>query len=308
VQKDKRNSVSATGKPIWERRIPLSRRARHELAGRLLAEDVGQGDLTTRTIVAPEAQGHGRILAKQALVLAGLEMAIAVFEAEAGTESLCIKPLLEDGAHLAPGTVCAEIDGPAYVLLTAERVALNLLQHLSGIATLTQRYVEAVHHTPARIIDTRKTTPGLRLLEKYAVRVGGGHNHRFGLGDGILIKDNHIAIAGSISAAVDRVRAAVSHLQKIEVEVENFAQLQEALQAGADVILLDNMTPEQTREAVRQVRAAANGERIMVESSGGITLDTVRHYAEAGVNLISSGALTHSAPSVDLSFDLTLAV
>jgi nicotinate-nucleotide pyrophosphorylase (carboxylating) len=272
----------------------------------LLAEDVGQGDLTTQTIVAPEAQGRGRILAKQALVLAGLEMAIAVFEAEADSGTLHIKPLLEDGAHLSPGAICAEIDGPAYVLLTAERVALNILQHLSGIATLTRRYVEAVQHTPARIIDTRKTTPGLRLLEKYAVRVGGGHNHRFGLGDGILIKDNHIAIAGSISEAVARVRVAVSHLQKIEVEVEDLTQLQEALQAGADVILLDNMTPEQTQEAVRQVRAAPNGERIMVESSGGITLDTVRHYAEAGVNLISSGALTHSAPSVDLSFDLSL--
>lgn len=308
MQKDERSSVSAMGRPIWERRIPLSRRVRHALASHFLVEDVGQGDLTTQTIVAPEAQGHGRILAKQDLVLAGLEIAIAVFEAQADTASLYIEPLVEDGVQLAPGDICAEIDGPAHVLLTAERVALNLLQHLSGIATLTRRYVEAVQHTPARIIDTRKTTPGLRLLEKYAVRVGGGHNHRFGLGDGILIKDNHIAIAGSIREAVARVRAAVSHLQKIEVEVENLAQLQEALQAGADVILLDNMTPEQTQEAVRQVRAAPNGERIMVESSGGITLDTVRHYAEAGVNLISSGALTHSAPSVDLSFDLTLAV
>lgn len=300
--------MSATEKPVWERRIPLSPRARQALAGRLLAEDVGQGDLTTQTIVAPEAQGRGRILAKQDLLLAGLEMAVAVFEAEAEPGALHMKQLLEDGAHLAPGAICAEIEGPAYVLLTAERVALNILQHLSGIATLTRRYVEAVQHTPARIIDTRKTMPGLRLLEKYAVRVGGGHNHRFGLGDGILIKDNHIAIAGSIAAAVGRVRAAVSHLQKIEVEVENFSQLQEALQAGADVILLDNMTPEQTQDAVRQVRAAPNGERIMVESSGGITLDTVSHYAEAGVNLISSGALTHSAPAVDLSFDITLTV
>jgi nicotinate-nucleotide pyrophosphorylase (carboxylating) len=298
--------VSSTGKPIWERRLPLSRRARQALAGRLLAEDVGQGDLTTQTIVAPETQGHGRMVAKQTLVLAGLEMAVAVFEAEADAGALHVKPLVEDGAQVAPGTVCAEIEGPAYVLLTAERVALNLLQHLSGIATLTRRYVEAVQHTSARIIDTRKTTPGLRVLEKYAVRVGGGHNHRFGLGDGILIKDNHIAIAGGIAAAVARVRMAVSHLQKIEVEVENLPQLHEALQAGADVILLDNMTPEQTQEAVRLVRAAPHGERIMVESSGGITLDTVCHYAEAGVNLISSGALTHSAPSVDLSFAITL--
>ena len=293
------------GKPIWETRIPLSRRALHEFAGRLLAEDVGQGDLTTQTIVSPETQGHGRILAKQALVLAGLEMAVAVFEV--GDDRIQVKRLVEDGTHVLPATICAEIDGPAHVLLTAERVALNMLQHLSGIATLTRCYVEAVQHTPARIIDTRKTTPGLRLLEKYAVRVGGGHNHRFGLGDGILIKDNHIEIAGSITRAIDRVRVAVSHLQKIEVEVENLTQLQEALAAGADVILLDNLTPEQTQEAVRQVRAAPGGERIMVESSGGITLDTVRHYAEAGVNLISSGALTHSAPSVDISFAIKLA-
>jgi len=306
LQKDKRISVSATGKSLWECRIPLSRRAQQALASRLLAEDVGQGDLTTQTIVAPEARGCGRIVAKQALVLAGLEMARAVFEADADAGALHVKALAADGAQVAPGTVCVEIEGPAYVLLTAERVALNLLQHLSGIATLTRRYVEAVNHTPARIIDTRKTTPGLRVLEKYAVRVGGGHNHRFGLGDGILIKDNHIAIAGGIAAAVASVRRAVSHLQKIEVEVENFTQLQEALQAGVDVILLDNMTPQQTQEAVRQVRAAPHGERIMVESSGGITLDTVRHYAEAGVNLISFGALTHSAPSVDLSFDISL--
>jgi nicotinate-nucleotide pyrophosphorylase (carboxylating) len=163
-----------------------------------------------------------------------------------------------------------------------------------------------VSHTSARIIDTRKTTPGLRLLEKYAVRVGGGHNHRFGLVDGVLIKDNHIALVGSITQAVAMVRASVSHLQKIEVEVDHLTQIPEAISAGADAILLDNMTPEQTQEAVRLVRSTAGGERLLLESSGGVTLETVRDYAEAGVDLISSGALTHSAPAVDISLDVTM--
>ena len=284
-------------------RLPLPRRTLYELASRFLDEDIGQGDITTQAVVPARVQGRGQILAKESLVLAGLDAALAVFEV--GDGSLRVDRLTRDGAYLTPGTVCAEIHGPAHILLTAERVAINLLQHLSGIATITRRYVEAVQHTKARIIDTRKTLPGLRLLEKYAVRVGGGRNHRFGLGDGILIKDNHIAIAGGIAEAVTMVRAAVSHLQKIEVEVENLTQLQEALEAGADVVLLDNMAPAQTREAVRLVRAAPGGEHTLVESSGGITLETVCDYAEAGVDLISSGTLTHSAPAVDLSLEIT---
>jgi nicotinate-nucleotide pyrophosphorylase (carboxylating) len=238
-------------------------------------------------------------------VLAGLEVALAVFHTVDST--VRVDCAVQDGVHLTPGSVIAEIHGPARALLTAERVALNLLQRLSGVATATRRYVESVRHTGARIIDTRKTTPGLRLLEKYAVRVGGGYNHRFGLGDGVLIKDNHIAIAGGITPAVNLARQAVSHLQKIEVEVENFPQLHEALAAGADAILLDNMTPEQTREAVRLVRETPGCQHLLLESSGGITLQSVHLYAEAGVDLISVGALTHSAPAVDISLEMTAA-
>jgi len=274
-----------------------------ELITRLLEEDVGYGDITTLATVPPQARGHGRLLAKEALVLAGLDVALAVFHTVDST--IHLDSALQDGAYLTPGSIIAEIHGPARALLTAERVALNLLQRLSGVATATRRYVESVRHTTARIIDTRKTTPGLRLLEKYAVRVGGGYNHRFGLGDGVLIKDNHIAIAGGITAAVNLARQAVSHLQKIEVEVENFPQLQEALTAGVDTILLDNMSPEQTREAVRLVRETAGGAHLLLESSGGITLQTAHLYAEAGVDLISVGALTHSAPAVDISLEMT---
>lgn len=276
--------------------------ALQELVTRLLVEDVGYGDITTLALVPPQAQGHGRLLAKEALVLAGLDVACTVFHTVDST--IRLDGAQQDGVPLSPGSVIAEIHGPARALLTAERVALNLLQRLSGVATATRRYVEAVRHTKARIIDTRKTTPGLRLLEKYAVQVGGGHNHRFGLGDGVLIKDNHIAIAGGIPRAVSLARQAVSHLQKIEVEVEDFTQLREALAAGAEAILLDNMTPEQTREAVHLVRQTPGGEHILLESSGGITLQTVRFYAEAGVDLISVGALTHSAPAVDISLEL----
>ena len=277
--------------------------ALRELVTRLLEEDIGYGDITTLAIVPPQAHGHGRLLAKEALVLAGLDIAVAVFHTVDST--IRLDGAMQDGAHLTPGNVIAEMHGPARALLTAERVALNLLQRLSGVATATRRYVDTVRHTKARIVDTRKTTPGLRLLEKYAIRVGGGHNHRFGLGDGVLIKDNHIAIAGGITTAVNLARQAVSHLQKIEVEVEDFPQLHEALAAGADAILLDNMTPHQTREAVRLVRETAGGEQILLESSGGITLKTVHLYAEAGVDLISVGALTHSAPAVDISLEMT---
>ena len=282
----------------------LSQRALQACVEQFLDEDIGFGDITTLAVVPEEAQGQGRLIAKAPLVIAGLEVAQAAYQATDARVQW--RSAVEDGMALQAGDVLAELEGPGRALLTAERVALNLLQRLSGVATLTRRYVDAVRHTPARVIDTRKTTPGLRALEKYAVRVGGGHNHRFGLADGVLIKDNHIAIVGSIENAVAAVRAHVSHLQKIEVEVDRIDQIPEALQAGADAILLDNMTPEQTREAVALVRSKPGGERILLESSGGVTLETVRAYAEAGVDLISSGALTHSAPAVDISLDIDI--
>jgi nicotinate-nucleotide pyrophosphorylase (carboxylating) len=285
--------------------MQLFQRSLYDLAERFLLEDIGSGDITTLAVVPETAQADGRLLAKAPLVLAGLEIARAVFHVADATVSLHSR--VADGASLPPGCVFADLHGPARALLSAERVALNLLQRLSGVATLTRRYVDAVQHTQARIIDTRKTTPGLRGLEKYAVRVGGGHNHRFGLADGVLIKDNHIAVVGSITKAVLQVRESVSHLQKIEVEVDSLSQILEALAAGADAILLDNMTPEETREAVHMVRKAPGGDRILLESSGGVTLETVRDYAEAGVDLISSGALTHSAPAVDISLEIDVA-
>ncbi|ETX00942.1 MAG: nicotinate-nucleotide pyrophosphorylase [Candidatus Entotheonella factor] len=282
----------------------LSQRAMQDLVERFLDEDIGFGDITTLATVPETAHGHGRLIAKAPLVVAGLDAARIAFQTVDARVQW--QSAIQDGMALQPGGVVAQLDGPGRALLTAERVALNLLQRLSGVATLTRRYVEAVQHTQARVIDTRKTTPGLRALEKYAVRVGGGHNHRFGLADGVLIKDNHIAIVGSIEKAVARVREHVSHLQKIEVEVDRIDQIPEALMAGVDAILLDNMSPGQTREAVALVRSKPGGERILLESSGGVTLETVRAYAEAGVNLISSGALTHSAPAVDISLDMAI--
>jgi nicotinate-nucleotide pyrophosphorylase (carboxylating) len=282
--------------------MQLFQRSLHDLAERFLLEDLGSGDITTLAVVPATARAKGRLLAKAPLVLAGLDMARAVFYV--ADASVSLHSQVADGAFLSAGGVFAELDGSARALLSAERVALNLLQRLSGVATLTRRYVDAVQHTQARVIDTRKTTPGLRGLEKYAVRVGGGHNHRFGLADGVLIKDNHIAVVGSIAKAVSQVREHVSHLQKIEVEVDRLAQIPEALEAGADAILLDNMTPQETREAVHMVRKAPGGDRVLLESSGGVTLETVRDYAEAGVDLISSGALTHSAPAVDISLEI----
>jgi nicotinate-nucleotide pyrophosphorylase (carboxylating) len=282
----------------------LSQRALQALVERFLEEDIGFGDITTLSVVPATTRGHGRLIAKAPLVIAGLEVAQAAFEVVDARVQW--QSAVRDGMAVQPGSILAELHGPGRALLTAERVALNLLQRLSGVATLTRRYVDAVQHTQARVIDTRKTTPGLRVLEKYAVRVGGGHNHRFGLADGVLIKDNHIAIVGSIKNAIAAVRAHVSHLQKIEVEVDRIDQISEALMAGADAILLDNMTPEQTREAVALVRSQPGGERILLESSGGVTLETVRAYAEAGVDLISSGALTHSAPAVDIGLDIEM--
>lgn len=261
-----------------------------------LAEDVGTGDVTTRLTVPEETPAKAEITAKQDLVLAGLAPARLTFE--------MVDPRVRftadaaDGDRLKPGDVAVRLEGPAASILTAERVALNFLMRLSGVATLTARYVAELGDHPARMIDTRKTTPGMRALEKAAVRAGGGANHRFGLYDGILIKDNHIAAAGSISAAVDRARKGGHHLLKIEVEVEDLDGLKEAIAAGADAVLLDNMSPEMMAEA-----ASLAGGQVILEASGGITLENVGVVATTGVHFISSGALTHSAPAADLSLN-----
>jgi nicotinate-nucleotide pyrophosphorylase (carboxylating) len=268
--------------------------------GAFLAEDLGRGDITTQATVARNARARGRFLAKEPMVIAGLEAAEAVFSTLDAQQQL--EAFVSDGEEVEAGKVVARTNGFADVLLGGERVALNLLQRLSGIATLTRSFVRAIEGTQAQIVDTRKTTPGLRMLEKYAVMAGGGRNHRFGLDDGVLIKDNHIALAGGVGAAVERARASVGHLHKIEVEVSTERDLREAIESGADIILLDNKTPEATRPLVELARSLKS--EVTLESSGGITLDNVRAYAEAGVDLISIGALTHSARAVDISFKI----
>lgn len=265
-----------------------------------LAEDLGRGDITTQSTVARNTRARGRFLAKEAMVIAGLEAAEAVFSTLDAQQQL--EAFVSDGEEVEAGKVVARTSGFADVLLAGERVALNLLQRLSGIATLTRKYVRAVEGTNAQIVDTRKTTPGLRMLEKYAVAAGGGRNHRFGLDDGVLIKDNHIALAGGVRGAVERARASVGHLHKVEVEVSTERDLREAIESGADIILLDNRTPEETARLVEASRALKP--EVMLESSGGITLENVRAYAEAGVDLISIGALTHSARAMDISFKI----
>jgi nicotinate-nucleotide pyrophosphorylase (carboxylating) len=271
-----------------------------------LNEDIGRGDITTRSTVRPGVTARGHFLAKQDMTLAGLEIADFVFTTF--DPHIQIESTASDGEFVSNGRVFARVTGDAHVLLTAERTALNFLQQMSGIATVTQQYVAAIAGTSAKIVDTRKTTPGLRMLEKYAVTCGGGHNHRLGLDDGVLIKDNHISLAGGVTEAVRRASEAVGHLHKIEVEVANFEQLREALAAKADIVMLDNMTPEQVREAVAIINQhEPTDRRTLTEASGGITLTNVRAYAEAGVDLISIGALTHSAPSVDISFKIKTA-
>jgi nicotinate-nucleotide pyrophosphorylase (carboxylating) len=272
--------------------------------GLFLSEDIGRGDITTTATVPHNTKGSGRFLAKEDLVICGLHVAEAVFF-HLDPDSAELETVHSDGDATESGTVFATLKGYADVLLVGERTALNLLQRLSGIATLTRRYVKAIEGTSARIVDTRKTTPGLRLLEKYAVTVGGGSNHRMGLDDGVLIKDNHIALAGGITEAVAAAKAKVGHLHKIEVEITNWAQLREAIEAGAEIVMLDNQTPE---EAAKLVQMARNMDRrVLIEASGGMDLDRVRSFAEAGVDLISVGRLTHSAPAVDISFKIQTA-
>jgi len=270
-----------------------------DIVSRALAEDIGSGDITTESTVASNRVGHALMLSKAAGVICGLEIAREAFRQVDSTVRFSAK--LADGDRVTgKREVIAEIDGNAAGILTAERVALNFLQRLSGIATITAAYAAAVSGARAVVIDTRKTTPGLRIFEKYAVRVGGGANHRFGLADGVLIKDNHIEAAGGIREAVQRARARVPHLMKIEVEVKRPEQIDEALAAGADVIMLDNMDIAEMAAAVRHI-----DRRAIIEASGGVNLESVAVIAQTGVDLISVGALTHSAPSLDISLDLT---
>ncbi|HEX3349558.1 MAG TPA: carboxylating nicotinate-nucleotide diphosphorylase [Acetobacteraceae bacterium] len=262
-----------------------------------LLEDLGRaGDITTDAVVPPDARLRAALTGRRPGVVAGLDLAVAAFR--------LIDPAIEievtrtDGSKLDPGDVIATVRGPARGVLTAERVALNFLCHLSGVATATAGIVAAVRPHKARITCTRKTMPGLRAVQKYAVRVGGGSNHRFGLDDAVLIKDNHVAIAGGVRPAVERARAACGHLVKVEVEVDTLAQLAEALTAGVDAVLLDNMRPGMLREAVAIV-----GGRVVTEASGRVTPETAAEIAATGVDLISVGWLTHSAPVLDIGLD-----
>ncbi len=261
-----------------------------------LAEDVGPGDVTTLSTVPPEAPGRALFQVKAPGVIAGLPYLFEVYrQVDARVR---VEPRLEDGARVETGGYAAAAEGPAQALLTGERVALNFLQHLSGIATRTAQFVRLVEGTGARIVDTRKTVPGLRAAAKYAVRMGGGQNHRFGLYDGVLIKDNHLRAAGGIRPAVARARELAHHLLRVEVEVETLEQVDEALEAGADLLLLDNMDLDTLRRAVERCRG-----RALTEASGGVNETTVRAIAETGVDLISVGALTHSVTALDISLD-----
>ena len=263
-----------------------------------LLEDLGlAGDITTQAVIPAAARLSGAIVAREAGVIAGMDAAILAFRLLDPTVKFRIER--HDGSRVAAGEAVVWIDGPARPILTAERVALNLFCRLSGVATATSALVEAARpHGPARIVCTRKTTPGLRALEKYAVRAGGGSNHRFGLDDAVLIKDNHIAIAGGITPAIERARAGIGHLVKIEVEVDTLDQLEEAMSVGVDSVLLDNMDPETLARAVHAV-----GGRAVTEASGRITTETIAAVAASGVDLISVGWITHSAPILDLGLD-----
>ncbi len=259
-----------------------------------LREDIGTGDVTTQSTVDPESIAQAELVAKEDFVLAGIDVAGQVFRAL--DPEVSFEALAEDGHPIRRGDVLAWIKGPATVLLQGERVALNLLQRMSGIATMTAAFVREIEGTRATIVDTRKTMPGLRLLDKYAVRAGGGTNHRTALYDGVLIKENHIRAAGGIGVAVARARQRIPHTLKIEVETSDLAEVAEALEAGADIILLDNMGLKQLEEAVALIDGRARA-----EASGGVNIETVRAIAETGVDLISVGALTHSCRAVDIS-------
>jgi nicotinate-nucleotide pyrophosphorylase (carboxylating) len=272
----------------------LEKEAVRKIIRRALEEDIRSGDVTTSAALTGSEAGQGTALAKEDLVVAGLDVFREVFRTrDAG---LVFETGLIDGAWAPRGTVLATVSGSLSSILTAERVALNLFQRMCGIATLTKQFVDAVAATKAKILDTRKTMPGLRILDKYSVRAGGGRNHRYGLYDGVLIKDNHIEAAGAIAEAIRRVRATAPLMVKIEVEAKNLVEVEEALAAGADIIMLDNMTVDKMRQAVQRI-----GGKALVEASGNVTLATVGPIAATGVDFISSGALTHSARAADIS-------
>ena len=275
----------------------LSMRALQPKIIEWLNEDVGSGDITTENIIPQQAKTVGLIQAKQRGIVAGINVAGLVFTTLA--PDIEFTPMVEDGDEVEPHTVLAKIEGDAHVILTGERLALNLLQHMSGIATLTSSYARLAEGTKAHVVDTRKTLPGLRMLEKYAIRVGGGRNHRMGLYDAVMIKDNHIKVEGGIKEAVAMTRNEISHTVKIEVETETLDQVKEALEAGADIIMLDNMSIDMIKEAV----ALIDG-RAIVEASGGVTKERLPAIAKAGVDIISIGALTNSAPILDISLDI----
>ena len=262
-----------------------------------LAEDMPYGDATSDPLFPDSHQSTGTFVAKEDGCVAGLLVAQRVFKVLSDHVTMTV--LVEEGDRVTKGTPIAKISGRTRDILKGERLALNLMQRMSGIATMTHKYVEKLEGTDTRIVDTRKTTPGLRELEKYAVRMGGGYNHRFNLSDGVMLKDNHIEAAGSITNAVAQVRASLSHMTKIEVEVENLEQFEEALAAGAEVILLDNMDTETMSKAVAMKRGD-----VVLEASGNITIERLAEIAATGVDIISSGALTHSVKSLDISLDL----
>jgi len=261
---------------------------------RALKEDMALGDITTDNLIDPESKSTAYLVAKEPGIIAGIQVAERVFTLL--DDKVGFLARVEDGQHVEKGEIIAQISGHTSVLLKGERTALNFLQRMSGIATLTNAFCKKVEGTKAVIVDTRKTTPGLRILEKYAVRAGGGRNHRFSLSDGVLIKDNHINACGGIRQAVEKARASVPHTVRIEVEVETLEQVQEALDCGADIIMLDNMDIDTMAKAVKMI----NG-RAIVEASGSVSLETARSIAEAGVDVISVGRITHSAPALDIS-------
>ncbi len=259
-----------------------------------LQEDIGLGDVTTEATIARDIVVRAELVAKENFTLAGLDVAATVFHIL--DPDVCFEKIFVDGQSVRKGEVIAWLKGKASILLQGERVALNLLQRMCGIASLTAQYVAAVEGTNAKIVDTRKTVPGLRALDKYSVRMGGGRNHRIGLFDGVLIKENHIVAAGGISAAIKKAKEEISHTLKIEIETRNLPEVEEALQAGADIIMLDNMTLDEMRQGVDLIAGKA-----LVEASGGVNLERVRDIAETGVNFISVGALTHSVIAADIS-------
>ena len=276
---------------------PLDPSVYRQIVRRALAEDLGWGDVTTEATVGADVRGHGTVVVKASCVLAGLDVAAEVFRQLDPAVHITLRN--RDGDRTEPGVVAAEVRGAAALMLTAERTALNFLQRLSGIATLTRRYVDAAGGR-ITVLDTRKTTPTLRALEKYAVRAGGGCNHRSGLDDGILIKDNHVRLAGGVAEAVKRMKAARQEML-VEVEAQSLADVEAAIDAGADVILLDNLPLEQIHQAVGRIAGRAK-----IEISGGVSLDRMPELARTGADYVSVGALTHSAPAIDLSFEIDL--